>query len=229
MKKGSGIIATIGKHITAPKLDGYTNEAQKYLKMYGDVPVVKLEIYRTPLHNMLTKAIDFISSGKFSQLQKKMGYDKFFHLALVATLNNKKKIIIQKLDVIDVSPSFKTHKDTEVEYVEQYEFRGTENEEDYITINELFSNAREHVNDKLWFGYNSLSNNCQWYIKYILQYSDLYGPSEEKFLFQNIETLVKELPEYVKDTMNLVTDTAATVTKLRGKGSKKYTVKEVHF
>jgi hypothetical protein len=186
--------------------------------LYGNVPIYKLEIYRTPLHSMLLKAIDFISIGKFSDLMKKFSFDKFFHLALVCTLMNHKKIIIQKLDVIEVSTNFKTKDDTEVLDVKEYVYRGPE-EEDHLTINELFENAREKVSDKLWFGYDGFKNNCQWFIRYILENSGLYGPEERDFVFQNIEELVKEMPEYVGETMNLITDAAATYTNLSGKGA----------
>lgn len=216
---GGSVISYVSKYLLSPKLDGYTKSTTNMIKKYGDVPIIKMEIYRTPLHNMMIKAIDFISLGKFSEMQKKLGYDKFFHLALVLTLKNNKKIIVQKLDVIEVSDSYQTKSNTEVDYVDQYDYRGDE-DEDNLTLNELFANARAKVPDNLWFGYDGLRNNCQWFIKYILENSDLYGPTEEKFIFQNIEELVKEMPEYVGDTMNAVTDLAATITKLRGKGKK---------
>ncbi len=216
--KGDGVISTVSKLLWSPKLDGYTNLTQKSLKEYGNVPIVAMEIYRTPLHSMMMKAVDAISMGKFFELQKRLGFDKFFHLALVCRLSNGKKVIIQKLDVIEVSPSFKTKSTTEVSEVD-YDYRGSA-EEDHLTINEMFENAREHVPDNLWFGYDALKNNCQYFIRYLLQYSDLYDQKAEDFLFQNIDKLVEELPEYVADSLKFITDGASTFTRLTGKGGQ---------
>lgn len=212
---GAGVIAYLSKRFLNPKRDGYTNITKKTLEQYGNVPISRIEIYRTPLHSMLTKAINFISLGKFEEMQKKLGYDKFFHLALVVMLNNNKKIIIQKLDVIEVSTNYKTNDDTEVEDVTSY------NPSSNLTINQMFANARKVVPDNLWFGYDGLKNNCQWFVKYLLENSGLYTKKENDFVFQNIEKLVKEMPEYVSDTMNFVTDAAATYTNLTGKGHYK--------
>jgi hypothetical protein len=212
---GKGVIAYLSKKFLKPKRDGYTNVTKKTLEQYGNTPIVSMEIYRTPLHNILTKAVNFISLGKFEEMQRKLGYDKFFHLALVLTLNNNKKIIIQKLDVIEVSTNFKTKDDTEVENVSAY------NPASKLTINQLFANARKVVPDDLWFGYDGLKNNCQWFVKYLLENSGLYGANENEFVFQNLEELIKEMPEYVGDTMNFVTDAAATYTNLTGKGHYK--------
>lgn len=216
---GKGIISYLSKKILKPKHDSYTNITTKTLETYGNVPIVHMEIYRTPLHNMLLKAINFISLGKFGEMQKKLGYDNFFHLALVVTLDQNKKIIIQKLDVIEVSTNFKTKDNTEVEIVSTY------NKDRKLTINQMFENARKVVPSNLWFGYDGLRNNCQFFIKYLLENSGLYGQKEKEFVFQNIEELVKEMPEYVSDTMNFVTDAAATFTNLTGKGF--YTVVDV--
>ncbi len=215
--KGSGFVEKVSKVFFNPPRDKYTNLTTNNLNIYGDVPIYKMEIYRTPLSNMFIKSINTISLGKFEELMKKYGFDKFFHLALVCTLTNNKKLIIQKLDVIEVSTNFKTKDNTEVLDVKEYIYRGPD-EEDHLTINEMFSNARAKVPDNLWFGYDGFKNNCQYFIKYILEYSDLYGPEEQKFVFQNISELVKQMPKYVNETMNAVTDAAASFTNFIGKG-----------
>lgn len=217
---GGSIISYMKKKLR-PNLSGYTNKTTQALKQFGDIPIKKMAIYRTPLHGVLTKLINIISLGKWNELQRKYGFDKFFHLALIVHLENNKTIMIQKLDVIDVSPSFKTATDTEIDYIDKYD------EGRKLTINEMFANARKNIDDKVWFGYNGLTNNCQWFIRYLLENSGLYDEQAQQFLFQNIEELVKELPGYVNTIMKGVTDTAATITNLSGKGKKTYKLKNV--
>ena len=221
-KLHGGSIISFFKKKLSPNLSGYTNKTITALKQFGDIPIKKMAIYRTPLHNMLSKAINVISLGKWNELQKKYGFDKFFHLALIVHLENNKTIMIQKLDVIDVSPSFKTASDTEIDYIDNYDPARK------LTINEMFTNARENVDNGRWFGYNGLTNNCQYFIRYILENNGLYDEQAEDFLFQNISDLVQELPGYVGKLMKGVTDAAAIYTNLSGKGKQqRYKLKNV--
>ena len=54
----------------------------------------------------------------------------------------------------------------------------------------------------------------------MLKYSDLYTPEAEKFLFQDITELARELNPITKTIMQGTTDLVATVNKLTGKGVK---------
>lgn len=210
---GGSIISYLKKKLS-PNLSGYTKRTTQLLKQFGSIPIKKIAIYRTPLQGILNKIVNIISIGKWNELQKKYGFDKFYHLALIVHLENNKTIMMQKLDVIDVSATFKTASDTEIDYIDNYD------ENMKLTINEMFENARKNVDNKLWFGYDALQNNCQYFIKYILENNNLYDAQAQQFLFQNLEELAKELPGYVGKIMNTVTNTAATITNVTGQGKQ---------
>jgi hypothetical protein len=210
---GKSIVSSVIDYFT-PNVSGYGNKSTKMLEQYGNNKIVKLTIYRTPLHNVITKALNVISLGKFGELQKKYGFDKFFHLALVATLENNKNVIIEKLDIVSLSDSYKTNSDTEVLEVSNY--KGG------LSLNRLMSKARENVGDYKFFSYDPFTNNCQYFIKYLLEGAGLYGEKEKNFLFQNIEELAKQMPRYATRFSRLLTDTAATFSKIIGKGDEEF-------
>ncbi len=208
---GEGLFSKVREYFK-PRLNDYNNKSKDMLNIYGGNKIIKLTIYRTPLHNILTKALNVISLGKFSSLQKKYGFDKFYHLGIVATLDNNKNIMIQKLEDVDIDTSYKTNKDTEVLEVPIY------NKD--ITLNDFVENTRKAVGDYTFFSYDPFVNNCQWFIKYLLNSNGLLTNEADKFLFQNIEELTKQMPAYARKISRVITDTAATVSKIRGKGEK---------
>jgi len=202
------------KKFFSPKLDDYYETTKKYIEMYGNIPIEDIFIYRTPLGSIITTPLNIVSLGQWKKLQDKYGFDNFFHLALVLRLKNNKNIIVEKLDAISVSDSYKTNSKTENLKIEEYK-------PESLTLNDLLNNARTGLNnDKLFFGYSPLYNNCQYFIRYLLKYSDLYTPEAEKFLFQDITELARELNPITKTIMQGTTDLVATVNKLTGKGVK---------
>lgn len=219
--EGSGILSrfltkTKDKIIDvfSPRLNDYNNNTKRMMAKYGHEQVVSMAIYRTPLPSMLNKIINVVSFGKWEELKKKYGFDKFFHLALVLTLKTHKNIIVEKNEVINVSDSYKTNSDTEVLPIDDYKTP--------LTVNYLLEKTRKAFkNDALYFGYDPLTNNCQVFIKTILQANGLYNSTINNFLFQDIEELTKELSPLTKGIMRGTTNLAGTVNKLRGQGKKK--------
>jgi len=205
------------KKYFSPRLDDYNNHTKKMISKYGNNKIIEMNVYRTPLYSIINKFINTISFGSWSDLQKKYGYDKFYHLALVLTLDNNKNIIIEKLDVINISDSYKTDATTEIKKVSNY-IPNTEN------LNTILASARSGLNnDKLWFGYDPLTNNCQYFIKYLLEYNNLYNDELNNFIFQDISDLVKEFKStksgYITSKiMKFTTDLSATFNKLLGRG-----------
>lgn len=203
------------KQFFSPRLDDYNNTTKKNIKMYGDIPIKDIFIYRTPLPSIINTVLKIVSLGQFQQLQAQYGFDKFYHLALVLRLQNNKNIIVEKNEVINVSDSYKTNSKTENIKIEDYE-------PDSITLNELLQNAREKVgDDKVFFGYDPLTNNCQYFIRYLLQSSELYTPEAEKFLFQDISQIAQKLNPITRKIMRGTTDLAAVVNKITGKGKNR--------
>jgi hypothetical protein len=61
--------------------------------------ITNIATYRIPIRKILDNALNLISLGKWNKEKDNLGFDVFFHLALVATVGNK-NIFIDKVEVI---------------------------------------------------------------------------------------------------------------------------------
>jgi hypothetical protein len=86
--------------------------------------------------------------------------------------------------------------------------------------------VREKIGNEKFFEYDAYNNNCQVFVKLLLENSDMYYPDCKKFTFQDLSGLFDNLPEYVPTTMRLVTDIGAVASKVSGKGEKKKLTKK---
>jgi hypothetical protein len=199
------------KEFFSPRLDNFNNVSTRVLKAYGDVPVVDILIYRTPIPSMLNTIINFVSGGKWRDLLKKYGFDRLFHLALVFRLSNGKMVIAEKNEVVNINDFYRTKPDTDVFQVSGYSGGKT--------LYDFINGARQKVNnDKIFFGYHPFDNNCQFFIKYILETAGLYSEATKNFLFQDLSKIASELSPVTKTIMKGVTDVGAVVSKISGKG-----------
>lgn len=219
--KGSGIFDWIGDKITkakekvkeifSPNLKDYDNKTSKTLLKVGNIPITKLEIYKAPITKIFQDMLNTLSLGKWEEKMKKYGFDKFYHLGLIATLENGEKYIVEKLDRPSVSQDFDLSKpDLELMDVP---LNGKQ-----ITIYKMLEDARKAVGDQKFFEYDSFRNNCQFFVRMLLQNQNLYTNREKDFFFQDISEMIKELPEELDRFQKLATDTTATFAKLTGQG-----------
>jgi hypothetical protein len=211
LKEKVGQVADTASEVFKPRLDGYDNKTTDMLRMVGDKTITKLQIYKAPLKEAFNTALDLISLGKWSKAKKKFGFDTFFHLGLLATLDDGQTYIVEKLDRPSVSQDFNLS-DAGVELLD-VPLQGRS-----LTINKMLEDARKAVGDKKFFEYDSFRNNCQFFVRMLLDNQGLYTEKEKNFFFQDISQMVDELPEYVQNFQRLATDTTATIGKLRGEG-----------
>jgi hypothetical protein len=132
-----------------------------------------------------------------------------FHLSLVAKVRDVNDLIcIEKLDRVSVSKDLSEGEGLEIFPIPLH---GKQ-----FTIFEMLEKARADVGDNKFFEYDAFRNNCQWFISYLLKGQGLYGEREKEFVFQDISSIVAELPSYVTDFQRGVTDITATFNKITG-------------
>jgi hypothetical protein len=91
---------------SALSITDYSSKTKANLQQYGSLPVTALEIRRVPIAFALDLALQGISAGRWEELKQKYGFDKFFHLSLVATVKvggRPKQLAIEKLEVVSVN------------------------------------------------------------------------------------------------------------------------------
>jgi hypothetical protein len=86
-----------------------------------------------------------------------------------------------------------------------------------FTLNQLLDNGKKIQGDN-FFKYSAFNNNCQLFIKDILQGSNLYNPEINKFVFQDLTTLENEA-RIASKVSDFITNTASRInTFVMGKG-----------
>jgi len=202
----------LGGSIFSRKLD-YTNKAKKILKKYGFCGIISMNVYRTPISSAIDSALNSISFGTWNKQKKKYNYDKLFHLALVVTVQCRDRetvdIIIEKNEVINISRDYKVTNETETFPIKPKKI---------ITLNKLLENTLNNVGERKYFIYDGFTNNCQLFVRYILESNNLYDKKAEGFIFQDISQVLKGIPKYVKRIQKAVTDMASWYSKIVGKG-----------
>lgn len=201
------------------------NISTKTLQQYGDYPIQQLTIIRSPLRDHWTQALNTVSFGKFDELKKKYGYDKLFHLSLIAKVNNQ-DIIIEKNEVVHIAPLIakkRIGKDT------QY-FNVPLNKT--ISLNEMIHNTKQLMTDSKFYDYDALgnneeskSNNCQDFVRSLLKSVNLLTPQANRFITQDVSNIVKDLKaspihKYVPEITHKVTRFGSTLSRLIGKGKE---------
>jgi hypothetical protein len=214
-KKGGGLFDDIKNKFIVQKK--YNNKSTKTLKDFGNGKIIGLKIMRTPIMGILNTVLNGISFGQWGKALKSNNIDTLFHLALIADTDAGRQIVIEKNEQINISTSYNVNEKSESQIINMNGL--------IITVNEMLEKAKQSVGDDKYFLYDGLSNNCQFFIKYILESNGLYSEQAKSFLFQSLEEVKKDIQPYIGKVMNAVTDTGAIVSQLLGKGLEIHAVK----
>lgn len=205
-------------------IDRFNFASKDTIEKNGQYVIVQIRIARTPLNEVLETAVDALSLGRLSQLQKEKGYDKLYHLSLIIDLSNRQSVIYEKNETVEIIPlsnttSIKTN--TEIFYVPL--------KRKDLTLDEFISNAQKQMGLDNYWSYRSLQNNCQNFIKESLLGSSLLTKQANEFLYQDMTDIRKSLNKshaYFEPLLNKITDLGAKSTLLMGKGITKDLAKD---
>jgi hypothetical protein len=195
----------------------YNNKSSKTLNDFGNGKIIGLKIMRTPIMSTINTLLNGISFGQWNKSLKSNNIDTLFHLALIADTDAGRQIVIEKNEQINISTSYNVNEKSESQIINMNGL--------IISVNEMLEKARQSVGDDKYFLYDGLSNNCQFFIKYILESNNLYSEQAKSFLFQSLEEVKKDIQPYVGKVMNAVTTTGAVISQLLGKGLEIHAIK----
>jgi hypothetical protein len=223
--KGKELINKVADRFK-PKLNDFTNQSKKTLGQYGDWRVINMYIQRKPIMGILDKFFNVLTFGKFEELKNKYGYDKLFHLQLGMQLwkdGQFKKVVAEKNETVDITEAPMTHNPEGVETLRVIIPAGK-----VFTLNDIINQTRQRVGDYNFFSYDPFTNNCQFFIKYLLETMGMYGEREKSFLYQDMAEFQKELPSWLPKFARGITDLGATVSNVIGKGKEEEDGYELH-
>jgi hypothetical protein len=208
-EEGEGFVTDTFKFLTG----SYPGEksVKKLLNEHGDAKIKSIKIGRDPVGSAITTVLNLVAAGKFNQAKKDAGYDKLFHLFMVVELSDGSSFRIEKNEKFTIgNPNWTSKTETMNAPVKP------------ISLMSFINTAIAKVGSKDFFTYTAFKDNCQAFIKNLLQANGMLTPELDKFIFQDVELLEKDLPKYVSKSANVITDVAASIKSLfTGKGIKK--------
>ena len=204
LRKGDGLFDKVKQtFFNAP--NKLPPNSEKIFKKNRDSQVVSIDVIRTPIASGIDKALNVLSLGQWEKNKKDLAYDKMFHLALIFTLRNNKQIIVEKNERINISDKFTIKSDTEImNVVMPYTF----------TFEVYIDKARKLMGDHNFYQYDAFENNCQVFIRSILQANGLLTSELDKFIYQPTEELLRGIPTYVNKIARFATDLGAKLNQV---------------
>ena len=166
---------------------------RKLLQEVGDEKINKLVLWREP--------ISVNSMLKFLKLNKT--YDDLFHLAV----NVNDKYNLDKQSVLTFERGKPKGETLEIPVSKD------------ITIREMIEKTKKRMGDNAYTSY-SVRNNCQQFLLNVLSANGLMTTEARKFIEQDVEKILKDLPKYSEVVANFFTGAQAVANRLiEGEGS----------
>lgn len=186
----------------------------KVFEKYKENNIVSIEIRRDPINSIITTILNLLSKGKFFEKIKQLGYDKVFHLYMILTMDNGDKLLLEKNERINLKkndPSIK--KDTQTMSVSL---------PNSISLNDFLENTRRSIGDHDFFQYSADNNNCQKFLRSLLQSNNLLNPAADSFIMQDAKEIFSSLPDWMAKFSQFITDTAGKISEYTtGQGKRK--------
>lgn len=195
------------------KRDDYPPDVRNILSEYGNNNITNIVVKRDPLQKAVETSINLLSLGQFSKSKQQAGYDTYFHLYLIATLDNGINLRIEKNEVISITIYNNSQQG------EKFNVKMN----NPIMLNSFLDNARIGMGDKDFFYYDALYSNCQVFLNSLMKFNGLLqiNTGLEAFIMQDYTTLIKNLSSTTKQIMKGTTDIARRFNiLLKGKGLK---------
>jgi len=186
--------------IGAKLLSDYPPAVKSYLEKHGDTEITSIKVFRRPINSFINQFADYVTFGKWSELQKKYGFDAFFHVGL--RLNDS--IQLEREQTMKIG-AVRPKKEDEF-------FPVTLTKP--ILLRDLIENAVK-IAGPSFFRYNAFNNNCQRFTVQILQANGLLTADAERFINQSVEKLLKDLPSYVEPAAQAATDVVGAIDTLK--------------
>jgi len=227
IKKGVRKVGEVAKKLVAPGLkavrdltspitrqNDYPPKVRALIAQYKNCMIKSAYARRFPIYDVLEKVLNFISANRFGEIKRSLGYDKLFHLSLVVGVQcpdgKKLGIMIEKNEVINITTDYKD--DGEGTQLMPIPVPVA------IPFGAFLEKARESVGPS-FFQYDAFQNNCQIFVRNLLQANGLLNPQVEGFIMQDTLSLVQQLPDYVAPFARVVTNIAGIADRfIEGEG-----------
>ena len=178
----------------------YPPQVRQLLAKHGNHPISNIKLCKEVVSKnteFLLKALS--GPNTCEEAKRKNGFDKFYHLFMIITMDPGDDLHVEKNEVIRVSENPRACPDA-------LDLGAPSSP---ITVGELFSRTKDRIGDRDFFTYDPLANNCQNFVNQLLRTMGLWNQTSSSFVFQDIAGLRAELPSYTKYLAKGLTDVGA--------------------
>lgn len=178
----------------------YPPEVRNLLLKHGNHRIIDIKLCKEVVSEnteFLLKAL--AGKNTWEEAKRKHGFDRFYHLFMIVTMDNGSQLHIEKNEVIRISESPRPCPDALD--------LGAPTQP--ITVSEMLERTKQRIGDRDFFTYDPLGNNCQNFVNQLLRTLGLWNQTSSSFVFQDIKGLREELPSYTKYLAKGLTDIGA--------------------
>ena len=123
-EEGSGLYGNIKDRLSSfyhgIRLD-WPPKDRSMLKQYGAFTITHITLGRAPIHDMIDKAMQVLSLGRWDDLKKQYNYDRMYHLFMLVQLSNGSLLRVEKNAVVSISNNYRIESDAEFFPVQMHE------------------------------------------------------------------------------------------------------------
>jgi len=208
---GKRVVDGVKSVINMKPRDGWSPSIRKILEVHGSKNISNITLYRQPIQSFVSKALNWVTMGKFNENIKNAGYDQALHLYLTFTLQDGTTIRFDKNHVVEATF---TKVSSNVESMPV----GTKS----IPLNDFLNKGIDYVGKEKYFIYDSKTQNCQWWIIWNLQANGLLTSTIKDWVLQDAHAIYKNLGLLEKVNRGITDVAAVADTALFGAGRPKF-------
>jgi len=185
--------------------ESYKNSCKTTLETYGNLPVKRIYIVRTPVNNFLSFLLDVITwknySRQLNQYRVSSNDNAFFpihtYMIVEVELENKmrKSIVVEKSNGIEVTANFRKYESQDMLNIKL-------KKEDKFTLNKLLNKTKERIGNQQFFNWHFYKNNCQQFTIEVLKSLQKNSTEYENFVSQEAFFKAIIIPDAVMYVIN---------------------------
>jgi hypothetical protein len=178
----------------------YPPQVKNLLLKHGNHKITNIQLCKEVVSSNLEFLMKALTGkNTWEDAKRKYGFDKFYHLFMIVTMEDGSKLHIEKNEIIRMSENPRPCPDA----------LNLGSPSQPITVNELMERTKQTVGDANFFTYDPFKNNCQSFISYLLKTMGLWNNTSSGFVYQDIQGLVSELPSYTNPVAKGLTSVGA--------------------
>ena len=174
-----------------------------FIKLHGREKIKDLKMVRAPVARPGVWAMELLTAGRWEEFKKRGGVDETYHTSLL--INDH--LVVEKIEKLEARQESGHEKGAETFDVD---LKGKD-----LSIAEFLENGRKKMGTS-FYTYSALNgNNCQDFVYAMVSSNGLMTDAGHHFIKQDLEKLIKELPNTTKIAAQIITNEARNVGNIK--------------